>query len=99
MPEHDEIAAKTVKRVLKSSGLVFFKKEMPEPGESVSAKRNDHKPEPFSCNNSEGDANKNQQGANEMQCPANWISMLGKIIGIKTPKSLIFFFHELNLKF
>lgn len=94
MPKHYKITAQTIKWILKSGGFIFFEKEMSKPGEAIATKRNDHKPKPFAGDNTENQANENEQGAEKMQATACRISMLSQIIRIKTPKGLIFFFHN-----
>ena len=76
VPEHHKIAPQTIKRVNESGWFIFFKKEMPEPRKTVSAKRNDDEPKPFTGNDSEDDTNKNQQSAGEVKRPAHRVLML-----------------------
>lgn len=66
MPKHDKITAQTVKRILKRSGFIFFKKEMSKPGKAIATKRDNDKPKPFACNDAKYKADENEQGACKM---------------------------------
>ena len=66
MPEHYKITPEAIKRINKSGGFIFFKKEMAKPGKSISAKRYNNEPKPFACDNPENDTNKNEQGSGKV---------------------------------
>ena len=66
MPEHYKITSQTIKRINKSGGFIFFKKEMAKPRKSVAANRNDNEPKPFTGDNSKNDTNKNHKRTGEV---------------------------------